>query len=114
MNVVPWIGICAASFLTATCPAADGPQSPADPPDPILLRNTPLEYIDTSFENASPLWYEIDSEGMVQIHLNYDHERNSPNRAAGHIHFQLWAKAGAKFAMEFRNLQNIYNGRPGS
>jgi len=114
LHVVLWVSIFAARFLTATCLAADGPQPRAEQPDPILHTNTPLEYIDTSFENASPLWYEIDSAGVVQIHLNYDHERNSPNRAAGHIHFQLVARTGAKFTLEFRNLQNIYNGRPGS
>lgn len=45
-----------------------------------------LEFIDTSFENASPAWYERDADGTIQIHLLYDHERASPNRAAGHIH----------------------------
>ena len=42
----------------------------------------PLEFIDTSFENASPLWYDV-ADGVVRIHLLYDHERSSPNRAAG-------------------------------
>jgi hypothetical protein len=41
-----------------------------------------LEFIDTGFENASPLWYDI-VENVVRIHLLYDHERASPNRAAG-------------------------------
>jgi hypothetical protein len=45
-----------------------------------------LEYIDTSFENASPLWYEAAPDGTVLVHLLYDHERSSPNRAAGHFH----------------------------
>src|SRR5215467_2400612 len=46
-----------------------------------------FEFIDTGFENASPLWYEFTHEGVIQVHLIYDHERSSPNRAAGHIHF---------------------------
>ena len=45
--------------------------------------NTALEFIDTGFENASPLWYEV-VDGVVRINLIYDHERSSPNRAAGH------------------------------
>ena len=52
-----------------------------------------LEFIDTSFENASPLWYDV-ADGVVRFHLLYDHERASPNRAAGHIHFLLHARPG--------------------
>jgi len=73
-----------------------------------------LEFIDTSFENASPVWYERDADGSIQIHLLYDHERASPNRAAGHIHLRLHGRPGAKLTLEFRNLENVYNGAPGS
>jgi CubicO group peptidase (beta-lactamase class C family) len=73
-----------------------------------------LEFIDTSFENASPLWYETDPEGTVQLYLNYDHERSSPNRAAGHFHFQVCARPGAKLTLEFKNLDNVWNGRKAS
>lgn len=73
-----------------------------------------LDYIDTGFENASPLWYNITPEGNIEINLLYDHERNSPNRAAGHIHFRIHAKPGARLKFEFNNLRNIYNGRPAS
>ena len=72
-----------------------------------------LEFIDTGFENASPLWYEI-VDGVVRINLVYDHERASPNRAAGHIHFLIHARPGSKLTLEFRNLDNIWNGQPGS
>ena len=73
-----------------------------------------LDFIDTGFENASPLWYEIAPDGTIQIQLVYDHERSSPNRAAGHIHFLLHARAGSKLTLEFRNLDNVWNGQPGS
>src|SRR6476660_5240759 len=53
-----------------------------------------LEYIHTAFENGSPLDWEIDPDGTARIGLLYDHERASPNRAAGHWHFQLQARAG--------------------
>ena len=72
-----------------------------------------LEFIDTGFENASPLWYEVDGE-VIRINLLYDHERSSPNRAAGHIHFLLHARPGSKLTLEFRNLDNVWNGQPGS
>ncbi|MCX6897547.1 MAG: M14 family zinc carboxypeptidase [Verrucomicrobia bacterium] len=73
-----------------------------------------LEFIDTSIENASPLWYEFAADGTVVVNLLYDHERNSPNRAAGHFHFLLHAKPGSKLTLEFRNLDNVWNSRPGS
>jgi hypothetical protein len=76
--------------------------------------NHPLEFIDNSFENASPVWYHIAPDGVVLVHLLYDHERSSPNRAAGHIHFRVHARAGAKLALEFRNLDNVWNGVSGS
>jgi hypothetical protein len=75
--------------------------------------SSPLEFIDTSFENASPLWYDI-ANGVIRIHLLYDHERASPNRAAGHVHFAINARPGAKLTLEFLNLDNVYNGRPDS
>lgn len=76
--------------------------------------NHPLQFIDTSFENASPVWYEFAADGTVLVRLLYDHERGSPNRAAGHIHFQLHATPGAKLSLEFTNLDNVWNGNPGS
>ena len=65
-----------------------------------------LDFIDTSIENASPLWYDV-ADGVVRIHLIYDHERASPNRAAGHLHFLLNARPGAKLTLEFLNLDNV-------
>ena len=85
--------------------AAEAP--PAAPPPP-------LEFIDTRFENASPLWYEFAEDGTVLVHLLYDQERNSPNRAAGHIHFRIQAEKGKKLTLEFKNLDNVWNGKPGS
>jgi hypothetical protein len=72
-----------------------------------------LEFIDTGIENASPLWYEV-VDGIVRVHLLYDHERASPNRAAGHIHFLVHARPGSTLTFEFVNLDNVWNGQPGS
>jgi hypothetical protein len=82
--------------------------------DRAKIAATALEYIDTSFENASPLWYEGAPDGTVLVHLVYDHERASPNRAAGHFHFRLHARRGSALALEFRNLDNVWNGRKAS
>ncbi|PYJ97019.1 MAG: peptidase M14 [Verrucomicrobia bacterium] len=81
---------------------------------PVTITNHPLEFIDTSFENASPVWYDFAPDGTVLVHLLYDQERSSPNRAAGHIHFQLHAKPGSRLTIEFRNLDNVWNGVSGS
>jgi hypothetical protein len=80
----------------------------------IVATNHPLEFIDTSFENASPMWHDFASDGTVRVHLLYDHERSSPNRAAGHIHIQLQAKPGSQLTLEFINLDNVWNGVSGS
>ena len=84
------------------------PSGAAKPP------GTGLEFIDTGFENASPLWYETAPDGTVLVHLLYDHERSSPNRAAGHFHFRLHASPGSTLTLEFRNLDNVWNGRKAS
>ena len=85
-------------------------QAPALPAVPVA----DLAFIDTSIENASPVWYERAGDGAYLVHLLYDHERNSPNRAAGHIHFRLVGTPGARITLEFRNLDNVWNGQPGS
>jgi hypothetical protein len=73
-----------------------------------------VDFVDTSFENASPLWYEFDSEGTLQLNLAYDHERSSPNRAAGHFHFKIIGKPNAKVPLELNNLNNVWNGTAAS
>jgi len=89
--------------------AAVIPQTPAVQP-----AAPDLHFIDTGFENASPLWYSVAADGTVEINLLYDSERSSTNRAAGHIHFLLHARSGSTLTLEFRNLDNIWNGQPGS
>jgi hypothetical protein len=86
--------------------STDGPSTPA-------AGAAAVEFIDTSIENGSPLFYDT-KDGVVRVHLLYDHERASPNRAAGHIHFRVHARAGAPITFEFLNLDNVWNGQPGS
>ncbi len=74
----------------------------------------PLIYINSTFENASPLFWEIGDSGEVNVFLMYDHERSSPNRAAGHWHFCVEAAKGSELTIALNNLMNIYNGRKGS
>ncbi len=73
-----------------------------------------LEFIDTSFENASPLHYKIDRQGYILVFLVYDYERLSPNRAAGHWHFRVQARQGSQQTIIFNNLLNVWNGKQSS
>ena len=72
-----------------------------------------VKYINTSFENASQLDWQIDSNGVVNIGLIYDRERSSPNRANGHWHFQVQAEPGSDVTVVLKNFENIWNGIPG-
>ena len=74
---------------------------------------TGLQYINTSFENASPLYWETDTNGRIHLHLVYDLERSSPNRANGHWHFQLQGKPGSELTLVLHNFENVWNGKPG-
>ncbi len=106
-----------ALVLTGPVCGADAPgekTAPAAAVQRAIPANTNLVFIDTSFENASPVWYEPTADGTILVHLLYDQERASPNRAAGHIHFLLHATPGARLTLEFTNLDNVWNGRPGS
>ncbi|HEY9486803.1 MAG TPA: M14-type cytosolic carboxypeptidase, partial [Chryseosolibacter sp.] len=73
----------------------------------------PLVFINTNFENASQLDWEIDKDGVIQVSLIYDHERSSPNRANGHWHFQVEAKPGSDLTFVLKDFKNIWNGRAG-
>ena len=95
-----------AQFLLALALAA-APTEPAG--------NRPgLEFINTAFENASPLNWEVDADGTVHAYLLYDYERSSPNRAAGHWHFQVQAAKGADLKIVLHNFDNVWNGKKGS
>jgi hypothetical protein len=88
-------------FTALNAPSAEAPKSK-------------LAFINTGFENASPLQWQVDTNGTVNIFLLYDYERNSPNRAAGHWHFQVQGEPGSDLTLVLHNFDNVYNGRPGS
>ena len=74
----------------------------------------PLHHINTAFENASPLWWEVDTKGVVRVHLVYDQERQAPNRANGHWNFRIDAEPGADLTIMLGPFANIYNGKLGT
>jgi hypothetical protein len=94
-----------ALFLVLVCISCLSAQSQTSLPDG-------LHYIDTSFENASPMNWEVDQDGTIQCYMIYDHERNSPNRAAGHWLFRVEGRKGVSFRFVINNLNNVWNGRP--
>ncbi len=106
-DVKTLISILAAVFAVGTVAAGAPAEKPA-PPASLL------EFINTGFENASPLQWQADTNGSVQVFLLYDYERNSPNRAAGHWHFQLQGRPGADLDVVLHNFDNVWNGKPGS
>src|SRR3954468_5408793 len=85
-----------------------GPGIPSG--QPVPTRETPLAFIENAFENASPLWYSVDEEGHIQVHLVYDHEYGAPNRAALHCHFRVYGQVGSEIVLDFNNLDNVWNG----
>jgi len=94
------------STIALLCAAASGLAAEETP--------HPLHFINTAFENASPLWWEVDAKGVVHVHLVYDHERQAPNRANGHWHFRIEAEPGADLTLTLGPFANIYNGRLGT
>jgi len=92
----------AAVFFVVFLSYGDSPKETVD---------SPLVYIDTAFENASPLYWEVGEGGDVNVFLLYDHQRNSTNRAAGHWHFRVEAVRNAQLTIILNNFNNIYNGR---
>jgi hypothetical protein len=104
-RLATFLGICTAlGGYPPTVPAAE--QSPAGE----AVRASALHYISTAFENASPLWWEADADGTVQVHLIYDHERSSPNRANGHWFFRVEAEPGADLTLVLGPFANVWNG----
>jgi hypothetical protein len=76
--------------------------------------SSPIKFINYHFENGSPLFWEIQEDSSVLISLIYDYERDSPNRAAGHWHFQVFADKGSSMKLVLQNFNNVWNGRLGS
>ncbi|MGC9328999.1 MAG: M14-type cytosolic carboxypeptidase [Candidatus Hinthialibacter sp.] len=90
--------------------AGAGEKASAAPNHPQTIG---LHYISTSFENASPLYWEIGADGIVHAYFVYDYERDSTNRANGHWHFQIQGEKGADITFMLHNFINVWNGKVG-
>ena len=85
-------------------------QSPETDDNGKVIAPSALIYINTLFDNASPLFWNIESDGKISIELMYDYERNTLNRANSHWYFQILAKAGSDLTLVLENFYNIWNG----
>jgi hypothetical protein len=106
--VVAIVALLAGLSLSRFVAQSPRPEAPGDQPCPAGVA------VNTNFENASPLHWEIAADGVIQVYLIYDQERASPNRANGHWHFQLRARPGTKLTVVVNNLDNVWNGRQAS
>ncbi len=106
----------AAMLLALVAIAVNRPLSAAEEPQkPQPARpSAALEFIYAGIENGSPLQWETGPDATVLVRLLYDYERGSPNRAAGHWHFQLQGKPGTELTLVLEGFDNVYNGKPGS
>ncbi len=97
-------------------PACQPDEAIGSSPAPLVQDSArkKILFINTAFENASQLEWEVDSSGVVNIGLIYDHERSSPNRANGHWHFLIEAQPGADLTMTLKNFDNVWNGMKAS
>jgi len=73
-----------------------------------------LHFVNTVFENASPANWQIEDGTTAHVELIYDHERDAPNRAAGHWHLRLEGEPGTHATVILKNFDNIWNGKHGS
>ncbi len=71
-------------------------------------------YIDTFFENASPMGWEQIQPGVIALHPIQDHQRFSPNMQISHINLKLLTDDPAKrqsVRFVIRRISNCWNGR---
>ncbi|WP_353718353.1 M14 family zinc carboxypeptidase [Dyadobacter sp. 676] len=104
MKFVTLLLVICTAMLAIPARAAEPENSSAD------TVATPKIFINTGFENASPMNWRIDSAGRVIGSMVYDHERFSPNRAVNHYHFRVEAAVGTEVTLILENFDNIWNG----
>jgi hypothetical protein len=71
-------------------------------------------FVDTYFENGSPLRWERLSDGSIRIETVHDYERITGNRAATHWNFKLHVPSemiGQRLTIVMPGTDNIWNGK---
>src|SRR5258708_3632182 len=70
-------------------------------------------FVDTYFENGSPVRWERLGDGSISIETVHDYERVTGNRAATHWNFKLHVPAemiGRRLTIVMPGTDNIWNG----
>ncbi|HYG75105.1 MAG TPA: M14 family zinc carboxypeptidase [Planctomycetota bacterium] len=97
-------------LLCATVCAGDA--TPAPTPN---LYKTPAIFIDTFYENASPLRWDLRDNDVVELEMSHDHERFKPNQQLTHWNFKVHAtkeKIGSTITFKVANVEGRWNGMP--
>jgi len=72
-------------------------------------------FIDTFYENASPLRWEQSEDDAVDLFLMPDHERFSPNRQVTHWNFRIEVppeRIGERVRLKFHAVSGCWSGQP--
>lgn len=72
-------------------------------------------FIDIFYENASPLRWEQNEDGVLDIDLAPDHERFLPNRQVTHWNFKIEVPPehiGERLRLRFRAVSGCWSGQP--
>lgn len=70
-----------------------------------------IKFIDSYYENASPLIWNAIGDSAIKIDFLYDYERGSLNRQSTHFNFKIEAETGTTLNLILSGFRNIYNGR---
>jgi len=71
-------------------------------------------YINTAFENGSPLDWEVTADGVLELWPQFDYEHGpSGNRQLTHWHFRLHGEAGQTLRLRLPPRWNVWEGRRG-
>jgi len=79
-----------------------------------LFKN-PEIFIDTFYENGSPLRWDLREGDVVELEMSHDHERFKPNQQLTHWNFKIHAakeKIGSTITFKVANVEGRWNGMP--
>jgi hypothetical protein len=94
--------------------ASGGEPAGKPAPTPNVFKN-PGIFIDTYFENASPMRWDLRDGDVVEVEVIHDHERFKPNQQYNHWNFKIHAakeKIGSTITFKFARVENRWNGMP--
>ncbi|HEY3322978.1 MAG TPA: M14 family zinc carboxypeptidase [Planctomycetota bacterium] len=70
-------------------------------------------FIDTYFENGSPLRWDLRDNDVVELEMSHDHERFKANQQLTHWNFKILAKKekiGSTITFKVANVEGCWNG----